>query len=170
MASLIEDLIGILEEETGCYKLLLEVANNKKDVIINGDLPGLQELTKQEQELAGLLLRLEKKRVSIIEDICLVTNKVPGEMTVAKLIELLEGQKEEQGKLIIAAQHLTEVIEPLREMNKMNEQLIGQSLEFVEFTMNAIQSIKEPITSASYKPKGKSYQQGNNTNFFDAKQ
>lgn len=170
MASLIEDLIGILEEETGCYKLLLEVANNKKDVIINGDLPGLQELTKQEQELAGLLLRLEKKRVGIIEDICLVTNKLPGEMTVAKLIELLEGQKEEQGKLLTAAQHLTEVIEPLREMNKMNEQLIGQSLEFVEFTMNAIQSIKEPITSASYKPKGKGYQQGNNTNFFDAKQ
>ena len=170
MASLIEDLIGILEEETGCYKLLLEVANNKKDVIINGDLPGLQELTKQEQELAGLLLRLEKKRISIIEDICLVTNKVPGEMTVAKLIELLEGQKEEQGKLLTAAQQLTEVIEPLREMNKMNEQLIGQSLEFVEFTMNAIQSIKEPITSTSYKPKGKGYQQGNSTNFFDAKQ
>ena len=170
MASLIEDLIGILEEETGCYKLLLEVANNKKDVIINGDLPGLQELTKQEQELAGLLLRLEKKRISIIEDICLVTNKVPGEMTVAKLIELLEGQKEEQGKLLTAAQQLTEVIVPLREMNKMNEQLIGQSLEFVEFTMNAIQSIKEPITSTSYKPKGKGYQQGNSTNFFDAKQ
>ena len=35
MASLIEDLIGVLEEETGCYNLLLEVANNKKDVIIN---------------------------------------------------------------------------------------------------------------------------------------
>ncbi|PKM67409.1 MAG: hypothetical protein CVU95_06775 [Firmicutes bacterium HGW-Firmicutes-2] len=50
MASLIEDLIGVLEEETGCYNLLLEVANNKKDVIINGDLPGLQELTKQEQD------------------------------------------------------------------------------------------------------------------------
>ncbi|VDN48530.1 conserved protein of unknown function [Petrocella atlantisensis] len=170
MASLIEDLIGILEEETGCYRLLLEVANNKKDVIINGDLPGLQELTKQEQELAGLLLRLEKKRISIIEDICLVTNKAPGEMTIARLIELLEGQKEEQGKLISVTQHLTQVLEPLREMNKINEQLIGQSLEFVEFTMNAIQSSKEPITSASYKPKGKGYQQANNTNFFDAKQ
>jgi flagellar biosynthesis/type III secretory pathway chaperone len=170
MASLVEELIQLLEEETGCYTLLLEMADNKKDVIINGDLPGLQKLTKQEQELAGLLLRLEKKRSTLLDDICLVTNRKPEDMTVSKLIEMLQGQKDEQSRLTNAVEALTTVVIPLKEANQLNQQLIEQSLEFVDFTMNALQSSKEPITSNSYKPSGKAYGQAQSTNFFDAKQ
>ncbi len=55
---------------------------NKKDVIINGDLPSLQETTGREQEMAGLLLRLEKQREAITSDIALVTNHSNEAMTI----------------------------------------------------------------------------------------
>lgn len=170
MASLIEDLISVLEEETGCYKLLLDMADNKKDVIIKGDLPSLQEMTKQEQELAGLLLRLEKKREEVITDVCLVTNKDPKEMTVSKLVGMLAGQASEQERLQRAVEALTEVVAPLSEANKRNSMLLEQSLEFVDFTMNAIQSSRQPVNNNAYKAKGQSYGNVSSRNFFDAKQ
>lgn len=170
MASLVEELINVLEEETGCYRLLLDMADNKKDVIIKGDLPSLQEMTQEEQELAGLLLRLDKKREVIIQDICLVTNKEAKEMTVTKLVGMLAGQPAEQAKLKDVVEALSAVIHPLNTANKLNQQLLEQSLEFVDFTMNAIQSSSEPITSNAYQSKGKAYGNVSSRNFFDAKQ
>lgn len=170
VASLIEELIEVLEEETGCYELLLEMANNKKDVIIEGELPSLQEMTKQEQELAGLLLRLEKKRSNIVDDICLVTNKDSKDMTVSKLIKLLDGQKEEQNRLIEVTNRLVKNVEALRGINKSNNQLLKQSLDFIDFTLNAIQSSREPITNSGYQKKGEMYRSTSENNFFDAKQ
>lgn len=169
MASLIENLIEVIVEETGCYKLLLKMADNKKDVIIKGDLPSLQTMTKDEQELAGLLLRLEKKRVGIIEDIAMVTNHQVQEMTITKLIKILEGQKEQQA-LIEAKDALVDVVLPLRDANRRNEDLIKQSIEFVDFTMNALQSAKQPLQVNTYSgAKTSSYPNMQKASYFDTK-
>ncbi len=170
MASLVRDLIEILEEETGCYKLLLTMADNKKDVIINGDMPSLQALTKDEQEMAGLLLRLEKNRAKLIEDIALVTNQSNEAMTVHKLIELLEGQ-EEQIELKEVSQALIDVVMPLQAANRQNDELLKQSLEFVDFTMNAIQSSRQPVVTNNYQSKGQAYGSfASGQSLFDSKQ
>ena len=169
MASLVQELIQILEEETGCYELLLSMADNKKDVIINGDLPSLQELTKQEQEMAGQLLRLEKKRSKIIDDISMVTNQDSKTMTVSTLIKMLEGQAE-QKPLIESSNKLIDVVRPLQEANNRNEELLKQSIEFVDFTMNAIQSARQPVATNNYQPNngyGGSY---GGRSLFDSKQ
>ena len=110
MASLIEELINVLEDTTGCYENLLIVANNKKDVIIKGDVPSLQTLTDEEQSVAGRLLRLEKKRQDLIKDVCVVTNKDEKSMTVTILIEMLSGQVEEQKQLKKISSKMVKVI------------------------------------------------------------
>jgi len=170
MASLIEDLMHILEEEKGCYQLLLEMADNKRDVIIKGEIPSLQDMTQQEQELAGLLLRLERKRLSTVKDICLVTNKASQDMTIKQLIVLLEGQTEAKEQLQRVADELSEMVHQVQEVNLQNKQLLKQSLEFVEFTMNAIQTGREPVSTNRYQSKGQAYNPSASNNFFDAKQ
>lgn len=170
MASLVEELINIIEEETGCYKTFLELANNKKDVIINGDLPSLQELTREEQELAGQLLRLEKKREENLKDICIVTNKKQEEMTVTILINMLENQQVEKNKLKNVSNELSKVINKVKDVNDLNKKLIEQSLDFIDFTMNAIQSSRANVVGNSYQQKGSLNSNYQGKNFFDAKQ
>ncbi len=170
MASLIEELIKVLEETTGCYKDLKVVANNKKDVIIKGDVPSLQTLTDKEQGVAGRLLRLEKKRQELIEDVCLVTNKDPKTMTISALIEMLSGQDKEQSKLEEVSTKMLEVIEDVKRVNDINKSLINESLEYVNFTMNAIQSANTMPQGNAYQSKGNIYDNGTGNNFFDAKQ
>lgn len=168
MASLINELICILEDETGCYQRLLDMADNKKDVIIRGDVPSLQEITKIEQELAGHILRLEKKRKQNLEDMCLVLGKKTEEMTISKLIDVLKGEEKERLKIISEA--LLEAIQTLQIHNNTNRELIEQSLEFVNFTFNAVQSsINTPVNN-SYQAKGNRYSEQQGRNFFDAKQ
>lgn len=168
MASLIEELINILEEETGCYKTLLDMADNKKDVIINGNVPSLQEITKEEQELAGHILRLEKKRQENLNDLCTVTNKKPEELTIHKLIANLPGN--EKTKLKEVSDQLERILTQLRMKNETNKKLIGQSLDFINFTVNAVQSMNSEPTGNSYQAKGNRYGDYQGKNFFDAKQ
>lgn len=168
MASLIEELIGVLEAETGCYETLLNMADNKTDVIINGDVPSLQEITKKEQELAGHILRLEKRRKQNLEDICEVLNKKIDEMTVQKLIELLPGPEKE--KLQQVNQRLVEILSVLKQKNDTHKMLIQESIDYIDFTMNAVQSMSSAPMSNSYAAKGNMAYEQQGKNFFDAKQ
>ena len=170
MASLIEELINVLEETTGCYETLLIVANNKKEVIIKGDVPSLQTLTDEEQGVAGRLLRLEKKRQELIEDVCLVTNKDSKTMTISSLIDLLHGQEKEQRQLREVSGKMIEIVDKVKSVNDTNRMLIQESLDYVSFTMNAIQSASAMPQSNAYQKKGNFYDSQGGRNFFDAKQ
>ena len=170
MASIIEELIEVLEDTTGCYKTLLQMANNKTDVIIKGDVPSLQTLTEEEQSVAGRLLRLEKKRIELIEDICLVTNKKSKDITISGLIELLPADKLEHNTLSEVSEELIVVVEKVKKANDINQQLLQESLDFVSFTMNAIQSVSSSNPGNSYEKKGQRYEGQADNNFFDAKQ
>jgi len=170
MASLIEELIDVLEETTGCYKELLVMANNKKDVIIKGDVPSLQTLTEEEQGVAGRLLRLEKKRQQLINDISSVTNKDPETMTVAKVVDMLSRQPKEQKQLKEISIEMITHVNKMKVANDLNKRLLEESLDYVDFTMNAIHSIADDNQSNSYEKKGNRYDSYSSTNFFDAKQ
>ena len=72
MASLIDELISVLGAENEEYKELTRISSEKTTVIIKEDLDRLREITAKEQEHAGTLINLEKKRESVTSDIALV--------------------------------------------------------------------------------------------------
>ena len=45
MASLMENLMDVLEEEGGYYDALLELSMKKTEVIVSNDIPALQQIT-----------------------------------------------------------------------------------------------------------------------------
>ena len=62
MASLIDELISILEEECDIYQRLIPIAEEKTRVIVKNDLSSLQEITAREQAAVGSINTLERKR------------------------------------------------------------------------------------------------------------
>lgn len=168
MASLIEELFSVLEEETEHYSTLLDMADNKKDVIIKGDVPSLQEITKKEQELAGHILRLEKLRKQNLDDICLVLGKDPKDITISGLVEILKG--EEKIKIKTINEKLINVLTKVQKENEEIKMLLQQSIDFIDFTVNAIQSTAQDFINNAYESKGNRYNDYQGKNFFDAKQ
>ena len=80
MASLMNELLEVLENEEAGYRELVEASTRKKEVIIKADIRALEEITAEEQEIAGKIKNIENKRISIMEDIANVLNRKPEDL------------------------------------------------------------------------------------------
>ena len=92
MASLMEDLIDVLNKEEEQYQGLIELGKKKREVVIRADIKTLDEITATEQEAASNLQNLAKKRARVLNDMATVLGRNPGEVTITKMISYLEEQ------------------------------------------------------------------------------
>jgi flagellar biosynthesis/type III secretory pathway chaperone len=171
LASLIDELILILEQEYDVYQKLIPIANEKTQVIVKNDLAALQEITKKEQLSVDKISALEHKRDNVMINIKTVINRKSGEFTLKTLVGLMENQPKEQKALSILHDNLKKVIDSLVEVNNRNKLLIQQSLEMIEFNMNFIQSTRMAPGNNTYTKGASTYEaQSQGTRMFDAKQ
>lgn len=172
MASLMENLISVLEAEGTAYEELLELSMRKTPVIIGGDLEGLQKITDEEQIIVARINHLDVKREEVTKDIANVLNKDVTKLKLADIIQMLSRRPVEQNRLAAAHDKLKEVVGQIKKINEQNRDLIQRSLEMVEFDLNLIQSMKSAPQTANYTRGAYSsgYVMGNNRGGFDAKQ
>ena len=150
MASLMENLIGILEAEGTAYEELLELSMKKTPIIIGGDLEGLQKITDEEQTVVAKINHLDAKREEVTRDIANVLNKDVTKLKLADIIRMLSQRPVEQNQLAAAHDKLKEVVGQMARINEQNRDLIQRSLEMVEFDLNLIQSMKSAPQTANY--------------------
>lgn len=172
MASLMENLIEVLCQESDEYEGLLALSQRKTRIIAGTDLDELKRITDDEQELVDRLNRLEKKRVEVTKDIANVLNRDVEEMKLSNLIELLEGRSAEQASLKQAHDRLQSAVQSLRRVNEQNKELLEEALDMVEFEMNLLQASKAAPETANYTKSAynSGAQMGVNSGGFDAKQ
>ncbi len=172
MASLMEDLITILDEENTEYEKLLALSMKKTPVIISADLTKLQEITDDEQEIVGRIHVLDRKRDENMKDIANVINRDVKDLKLASLVDMLQARPNEQKKLAEVHDKLRNTINQMVRTNEQNAELIKSSLEMVQFDLTILQAAKAAPETANYT-KG-AYNTGDvigsNTKGFDAKQ
>ncbi len=171
MASLIEELITVLKEETKIYEELVPIAEEKSLIIIDNDLQKLQTLTEREQTLVDLITALEHKRMGVITNIGYIVGKPAAQIRVKDIINFLSKQPKEQKEISVLHDRLKHSIQRLMEINNRNKSLIQQSLEMIEFNMNFIQSTRMSPGNNNYN-KGAMNQESlsSQARTFDAKQ
>jgi len=171
VASLIDELIGILEKEYEIYQQLIPIANEKTQVIVKNDLTSLQEITGKEQSAVDQINAFERKREAVMLNIKTVINRKAEEFNLKTLIQLMEKQPKEQKALSIIHDNLKDTIQRLVVINSRNKSLIQQSLEMIEFNMNFIQSTRMSPGNNTYTKGASPYEaQARGTGMFDAKQ
>lgn len=172
MASLMENLIEVLDQEGREYEELLILSQKKTPVIVKGDLEELQSITDDEQNLAGRIAHLEKKRVEITADIANVLNRDVNILKLHNLIEMLESRPAEQARLAEAHDRLQSAVRGLQRVNEQNKELLANALEMVEFELSLLQAAKAAPETANYTRSAYSSgaQMGVYGGGFDAKQ
>ncbi len=150
MASLMENLIEVLEQECVEYEGLLELSQRKKPIIVSGDLEQLQKITDDEQEWVDRINRLEKKRVEVTADIANVLNRDVNALKLTNLIDMMAARPAEQAKLAGAHDRLQRSVRSLKQVNEQNRELLVTALEMVEFEMNLLQASKAAPETANY--------------------
>lgn len=172
MASLMENLIEVLNQESIEYEGLLTLSQNKTPIIVSGDLENLEKITDDEQILVSRIANLEKKRREVIADIANVLNRDVEKLKLANLIEMLAGRPEEQAQLAAAHDRLQSAVRGLQRTNEQNRELLTNALEMVEFEMTLLQSMKTAPETANYTRSAynSGSQIGMSSKGFDAKQ
>jgi len=155
MAGMIDQLIEILDEQTERYKEILGLANEKRDVIIANDIDELQKITHLENLVISQTQKLERKRMSLVTDMAIALGQ-KDELTLANIIELMDGQGEQQS-LKEARDRIKAVLDELSEVNNQNGILIQNALEYIEYTTNLMQSSAGLRQPAYYSAAGEVY-------------
>lgn len=170
MASLMEDFMDILERENGEYQHLTELSREKRQIIIDGDIPALEEITSREQEITGNLINLENKRREVVKDMSIVLSKEPEELTVTNMIAFLNKQPQEQNKLIELRDKLRDTLKKMADINEQNETLLHQAMELTEFDLTLFRSMRQAPTTANYDNRANNTGDLLANSGFDAKQ
>lgn len=150
MASLMDDLIQVLERENEEYVKLSKLSKEKKQVIIDADVPMLEKIVDQEQDVASTIQNLDIRRRKVMHDMSVVLNKPEQDFTVDTVIEMLENQPKEQERLKNVKTQLKTTLAEVRKINEQNQTLLNQALDMVEFDLTLFRSMRTAPETANY--------------------
>lgn len=170
MASLMDNLVEVLEEENTQYERLVDLSKDKKRAIIQADIQTLERITEQEQEISSLLRNLDIRRDAVIKDMADVLGKDFKEMTITRLIGYLEQQPKEQERLSRIREKILATGSEMQEWNKRNGVLLNQALEMAEFDLTLFKSMRQAPETANYDKNAYNTGELLGQSGFDAKQ
>ena len=170
MASLMEDFMDVLEKENGEYGRLTELSREKRQIIIDGNIPALEEITGRDQEITSILKNLEKKRDEVVNDMSIVLSKKPEDLTVTNMIAFLNKQPKEQQKLMELKEKLHNTLAEMADINGQNEVLLKQAMEMAEFDLTLFKSMRQAPVTANYDKRANNTGDLLGSSGFDAKQ
>lgn len=150
MASLVEELVNVLESEKQIYDNLIGYEERKKDILIAADVPALEEITTLEQLAGDDLIALSNQQIQILKDIATVLGRTQEKMTVTRLIELLDTQPKVQKQLTEARDQLLQAANEMKSLSDQNAVLIRQAIELNEFDLTLFKSLRQAPETANY--------------------
>ncbi len=159
-----KELIEIMEGELALYRELRELELRKKDCIINNDVKALDAITREEQGFVKTIVQLESLRSGAVDGLCRKKgcDLVDNLQQLYRILDLPQRrQLEAQEAQLLAA------IGDVQATNRLNEQLIQQSLEYIDVTLAITQQLG--TTDAGYGSEAKEREVKRSRGIFDAK-
>lgn len=170
MASMMDDLTQVLENETVEYNKLIELSESLREALIASDVLSVEQLTAEQENVSNGIQSLEHKRARIMNDIAVVLNKKPEELKVSMLEETLAGQPALQERLAAVRIELKQSMDELKRINHTNQTLLRQSMELLEFDLNLFRSMRQAPETANYNKSAVNTGDLLGSRGFDAKQ
>lgn len=165
---MVNDLIKIIQAMVSVHKKLNDLAFEKQDAVKTGDMKALEHVMQQEAPHIQQLRKLENTRMHIVSQWQENKGLVKESVTIDQLLPLFP--EKERNELEDWSTRLIEEIIRLKEQNDLNEQLLEDSLRFVNVTLDAM---RPQNSFNNYSGKGPStddddFTPGNNS-LFDSK-
>ncbi|WP_313800887.1 flagellar protein FlgN [Cytobacillus sp.] len=132
-------LIASLEKLCKLHSSLYELAVRKTEIIKTGDMDALNQLLKDEQTHISAIDRMEKERQKAAK----VLAPHMDQPTVSDCLDSLAPA--EQDKIKDVTNELVQQVHHLKEQNNLNQQLIHNSLQFVNVSMSLLRPQPENI-------------------------
>lgn len=162
----VEEIVAILDELIEVHQKFIDLGREKTEVLKKNDMPALDRLVKEEEQLTRHVQQIENKRQQAIRQYLDQHYYLPEDVTLEELIHIVpidarDALKERQLQLV------NEVI-TLKDVNDLNRQLIQQSLQLVTISMNLIQP-QPPLKNYQRPDRITTSSPGQSSSRFDSK-
>lgn len=136
-------LMSFLNKLIITYRALFTVANQKKDALIANEIEEVNKLSLQETKILKPVPDMEKEVRQLLTSIQRELGFRPKlKMGLTELVTLLIEPSDKQ-ELENVNNQLVEIAKKLREANELNYQLIQQSLDYVNFSLDVLAGPEE---------------------------
>lgn len=132
----IENLIKVLDYENRLYGQLFQYAENKTGIVVHGEVENLQTLVGKEQKIVSELSKLKDAREQILRQISKSIGKSADELKISDILEVLPA--DQARPLAEIRDKLMETIKKLSDRNALNQKLLQNALEYVDFSLNLL--------------------------------
>ncbi|MDR3210946.1 MAG: flagellar protein FlgN [Planctomycetota bacterium] len=144
-------LEATLERQLELHRIMLRVAEAKRQCIIRADLAGLEKSVSEENKLVSAIEEEEKKRLAVMPLIQRSAGRPEGAEKLSDLINSLE--EGDRGNLPTLREALKTVIEECRRKVRHNAELLKVSLEHMEAFLRTVAEVTHP--DSNYTRSGK---------------
>ncbi|WAA09785.1 flagellar protein FlgN [Fervidibacillus albus] len=138
-------LIRILDKELQIYEQLYELTIKKVEIIKKGKIEALNEFMKKEQKLVTNMQMMENERHKELKRLYPAETEL---VTISRCIRDAEGK--EKAILQNVYERLSQILQRTKQQNELNQQLLVNSLQFVNFSLQLFHPRPDTMT---YQPK-----------------
>ena len=131
----LNELIQILKEENKLYKKLLDIAENKKETLINNNIESLFEYVERDREYIEKVSELEERRLALMNDIK-DNFKIEDDLSYMEFVKKLPNHWGD--KLNPIRNELLETLDEFHILNEENKKLIEEAVKFNKFSIDLI--------------------------------
>jgi hypothetical protein len=157
-------LLNVLEKMVKLQKSLYQIALNKTDVLKADDIEALGQLMKDELKHIKAIEMVNGEREQIQRRLAIELSLSPATITISDLLQSsILKDKESLKRLQL---ELVEQTKSLKEINEFNQQLLQQSLNFVNLNLDLVLGQQE---SSNYTGNSSDEEENTNRSLFDSK-
>jgi flagellar biosynthesis/type III secretory pathway chaperone len=150
MASIMS-VLKTLEQLVDAHKNLLDIMKEKRTILVEGNIDGLQSILLLESTWVDEIQKLEENRMQFVREYFSAKGLVSTNLSLEELLQI-ENDESIKNKLYSLAKQLRQFIKEISFLNESNQELIQTSLSYVQYTIS-MHLRKEP--SIGYGPNNK---------------
>lgn len=134
----IQPLLETIDKLQEAHEALLELAKVKTPVLVSNDIDQLNMIVNRENKWVRSIAEANQQRLQLVGTYLITRGYNPNpKITVSDLIKVIFKAEEKQA-LSHAQQKLLATIKELKECNYINQQLIEQSLSFIDYSIDLV--------------------------------
>ncbi|MEK5059518.1 flagellar biosynthesis protein FlgN [Paenibacillus sp. FSL H7-0326] len=160
-------LIVSIEELNICHEQLIKLGETKKQTIIQNKVNEMIAITNAESKLVKRIEELELDRQEAVYGVLQQRGiKSRLNLTMPELIRLIFDQTDKQ-RLETALGQLSDTLTTLKQLNEINQQLLKQSLSYIDFYVETLSY--RPETEVTYQNPADKQHNAQSSGLFDTR-
>lgn len=132
----VKQLVECLDELQKLYGQLYEIGQQKKELLIQNRLDELTGIVNKESRLLKQFAERDNARARAVVALQKAKGHRANPYATLSQVAALLTNPEEQRELEEARRKLSETANALKELNALNQQLIQQSIDFIEYSLD----------------------------------